>query len=80
MQFLKNILKQTIAEKLSKKENVIKEKENIEIPKNELGIIVSILQDNNNYKQVISKKLIKDAEVKNILENYKGVDPSLEKI
>ena len=68
----------TIAEKLSKKENVIKEKENIEIPKNELGIIVSVLKDNNNYKQVMAKKLITDADVKNILENYKGVDPSLE--
>ena len=70
----------TIAEKLSKKENVIKEKENIIIPKNELGIIVSVLKDNNSYKQVLSKKLISDADVKNMLENYKGVDPSLEEL
>ena len=68
----------TITAKCAKPENVIKDKENIDIPLNELGIISSVLKDNSNYSQVVDKKLVTEDDLKNIIANYQGVDPSLD--
>ena len=67
----------TIAQKCAKPENVIKDKENIDIPLNELNIITSVLKDNSNYQQIVDKNLITEDDLKNIIENYKGVDDTL---
>ena len=70
----------TISLKCAKPENVIKEKENIDIPKNELNIIASVLKDNSNYTQIVDKNLINEDDLKNTIDNYKGVDDSLAEI
>ena len=68
----------TITAKCAKPENVIKDKENIDIPLNELNIITSVLKDNSNYAQVVDKKLITEDDLRNIIANYQGVDPVLD--
>ena len=68
----------TIALKCAKPENVIKDKENIDIALNELNIISSVLKDNSNYQQIHEKNLITEDDLKNIINNYKGVDKSLD--
>ena len=67
----------TIAAKCAKPENVIKDKANIDIPFNEIGIITSVLKDNSNYQQIHDKNLITEDDLKNIINNYNGVDDSL---
>ena len=67
----------TIAQKAAKAENVIKDKENIDIALNEINIITSVLKDNSNYTQIVDKSLITEDDVRNIIENYKGVDDGL---
>ena len=70
----------TIALKCAKPENAIKDKENIDIPLNEVNIITSVLKDNSNYDQVIEKKLITEDDLKNIINNYNGVDPRFDEM
>ena len=70
----------TIASKAAKPENVLKDKENLDIALNELNIISSVLKDNSNYGQVVEKKLITEDDLRNIINNYKGVDPKLDEI
>ena len=67
----------TIAEKAAKPENVIKDKENLDIVLNELNIITSVLKDNSNYQQIVDKSLITEDDINNIIKNYKGIDDSL---
>ena len=67
----------TITQKCAKPENVLKDKENLDIALNELNIITSVLKDNSNYTQIVDKNLITEDDLQNIIKNYKGVDDSL---
>ena len=67
----------TIAIKAAKPENVIKDKENIDIALNELNIITSVLKDNSNYAEIVEKKLITEDDLTNIINNYKDIDDKL---
>ena len=60
--------------KVSKPENVMKEKENIDIANNELSIIGSILKDESNFAQIEEKKLITKDNLTSSINIYKGIE------
>ena len=61
----------TIMEKVSKSENVIKDKENVDIANNELNIINSIIKDESNLAQIKDKNLISKENIENSIKMYK---------
>ena len=61
----------TIMEKVSKSENVIKDKENVDIANNELNIINSIIKDESNLAQIQSKNLISKENIESSIKMYK---------
>ena len=64
----------TMILKVSKPENVMKEKENIDIANNELSIIGSILKDESNFAQIEEKKLITKDNLTSSINIYKGIE------
>ena len=67
----------SIIDKAVKKENVIKDVDNIDIPQKELQAISSMLKDKNNSTQLIEKNLISPDNISEIINNYKDVHESL---
>ena len=68
---------QSVLAKVVNKENIIKDKTNIDIPQKELNIITSILKDKNNSSQIMEKNLITPEDITKIIDNYKNVHESL---
>ena len=66
-----------ILDKTVKKENIIKEENNIDIPLKELNSIISVLKDKNNSSKIIENNLIVPENISNIIDNYKGIHGSL---
>ena len=64
----------TIILKVSKPENIIKEKDNIDIANNELSIVNSIIKDESNFAQIKNKNLIEKDDLTNIINNYKSCE------
>ena len=62
----------TLVNKVSKQENSIKEKENMDIADNELSILSSIVKDESNFAQVKEKNLITKDDLTNTINIYKG--------
>ena len=79
-------------EKVSKSENVIKDKENIDIANNELTILNSLIKDESNLAQIknknliskdnlrISVKLYKESGEESLSENIKDIEQVVEKM
>ena len=62
----------TLVNKVSKQENSIKEKENMDIADNELTILSTIVKDDSNFAQVKEKNLITKDDLTNCINIYKG--------
>ena len=62
------------AKKCVLEKNLIKDKENIDIPINEIDTISNIVSDNNNFKLVTKNGIITDDELNKICNNYKDLD------
>ena len=85
-------LVKTMLEKVSKSENVIKDKENIDIANNELTILNSLIKDESNLAQIknknliskdnlrISVKLYKESGEESLSENIKDIEQVVEKM
>ena len=64
----------TIMLKVSKTENSIKEKENLDIANNELDIITTILKDESIFNQIKEKQLITKNDLSNSINIFKGTE------
>ena len=62
------------AKKCILEKNLIKNKENIDIPINEIDTISNIVSDNNNFKLVTKNGIITDDELNKICNNYKDLE------